>query len=239
MNGYDLSRKWFDWCFENPTKFNPNHIALYFFCIEHCNRLGWKKEFGLPSAMTMEAIGVKSYNTYIKVFNDLVEFGFIKLVQRSKNQYTANIIALSNFDKAPNKALDKAIVNHDTKHLTKQKDSTIQSNYSIDKPINNKTIKPKTNKQDIPDLETFINYAIEKKPDVDTDAVRLKFESWEINNWKDGNNKPIKNWRSKLLNTLQYIPSKKIQSGWGAQNSPSPRMLTKEEEQAIIDRLPK
>ena len=54
MNGYDLSRKFWDWSFENPEKVKPNHSALYFFIIEHCNRLGWKKKFGLPTTMAFE-----------------------------------------------------------------------------------------------------------------------------------------------------------------------------------------
>ena len=131
MNGYDLSRKFTDFCFENPSKIKPNHYALYFFAIEHCNRLGWKKEFGLPTTMTMEAIGVRSYNTYVNTFNDLVEFGFFNLVERSKNQYSSNIIALSNFNKALDKALDKAFIKHDTK----QSESTQQSIDSIIKQI--------------------------------------------------------------------------------------------------------
>ena len=56
MNGYELSRSWFDFCFENPEKISPNHTALYFFCIEHCNRLGWKNKFGLPMEMAKEAL---------------------------------------------------------------------------------------------------------------------------------------------------------------------------------------
>ncbi|CAB4147789.1 Phage conserved hypothetical protein, C-terminal [uncultured Caudovirales phage] len=132
MNGYELSRNWFDWAFENPEKINPNHSALYFFAIEHCNRLGWREKFGFPTEMAKDAIGIKSYNTYIKTLNDLVEWDFIKMIQRSKNQYSANIIALSNFDKALDKALDKAIV----KHVTKQDESIS----SIDKQINNKQI---------------------------------------------------------------------------------------------------
>ena len=132
MNSYELSRKFVDFSFENPTKIKPNHYALYFFAIEHCNRLGWKKEYGLPTTMTMEAIGIRSYNTYIKTFNDLVDFGFFTLKERSKNQYSANIIELSNFNKALNKALDKAFI----KHATKQSESTEQSKCSIDKPIN-------------------------------------------------------------------------------------------------------
>ncbi len=137
LSGYELSRSWFNFCFEHPEKINPNHTALFFFCIEHCNRLGWKKKFGLPTTMAKEAIGIKSYNTYIKSLNDLVEFGFIIMVERSKNQYSSNIIALSKNDKAHTKALDKAFI----KHGTKQSESTEQSISSVDKPL---TIEPLT-----------------------------------------------------------------------------------------------
>lgn len=95
-----------------------------------------EKEFGLPTTMTMEAIGIKSYNTYSKTFNELVEFGFFNLIEKSTNQYSANIIALSNFNKALDKALDKAFI----KHATKQSECIQQSISSIDKPINNKQI---------------------------------------------------------------------------------------------------
>jgi hypothetical protein len=139
MNSYELSRSWFDFCFENPEKIKPSHTAVYFFAIEHCNRLGWKDKFGFPTSMVMEAVGIKSYNTYTKTLNDLVSFGFIKMVEKSKNQYSANIIALSKFDKAQYKALDKALV----KHSTKQSESTVQSTDSIDKQYNNITINNK------------------------------------------------------------------------------------------------
>lgn len=133
MNSYDLSRSWFDWCFENPEKINPNHTALFFFCVEHCNRLGWKEKFGLPTSMAKEAIGIRSYTTYKKTLDDLVLFGFIKIIEVSKNQYSSNIIALIEnnkaLDKADSKALDKAL----QKHLIKQVESTQQSNSSINK----------------------------------------------------------------------------------------------------------
>jgi hypothetical protein len=128
MDIFKLYRNFWDFAFENPEKIKPNHIAIFSFAIEHCNRLGWKQKYGLPSAMVMEATGIKSYNTYISAFNELVDFGFIKLIEKSKNQYSSNIIALSNFDKAHNKALDKALI----KHTTKQSESTRQSIDSID-----------------------------------------------------------------------------------------------------------
>jgi len=157
INSYNLSREWFNFCFENPEKISPNHTALYFFAIEQCNRLGWKEKFGLPSTMAKEAIGIRSYNTYIKALHDLVDFGFIKMIEVSKNQYSSNIIALSIFDKAPIKALDKAII----KHTSKQDESTYQSISSIDKQetSNNKQLNKEQSFYQIKNelLESVIN----------------------------------------------------------------------------------
>lgn len=141
MTGYEYSRNFFDWAFENPDINTPSHTATYMWIIDKWNRSGQVQKLVLPSSESMAAIGVKSYNTYIKVLQDLIEFGFIEMIQKSKNQFTANIIALSNFDKALDKALDKAMI----KHTTKQHESTIQStdesNYSIYKQSNKVTIE--------------------------------------------------------------------------------------------------
>jgi len=135
INSYKLSRDWFDFCFENPDIVRPIHSAIYFFAIEHCNRLGWKDKFGFPSQMAMEAIGVKNWRTYSSALNELVDFGFIKMIQISKNQYSSNIIAIVKNTKASTKALDKALSKHSTKHS--------QSTVSIDKQeetINNEQL---------------------------------------------------------------------------------------------------
>ena len=131
MNGYELSRSWFDFSFNNRELIKPTHTAIYSFAIEHCNRLGWKEKFGLPTTMAKEALGIKSYNTYINALYDLVEWGFIIMIEKSKNQHSANIVTLSKFDKALDKALDKAMI----KHVTKQSESTSESNCSIDKQL--------------------------------------------------------------------------------------------------------
>jgi len=141
LNSYDLSRNWFDFCFENPELISPNHSAIYFFAIEHCNRLGWKEKFGFPTQMAMDAIGIKKHQTYIKYFEDLCKWGFFKLIQKSKNQYSSNIISLINAIPKNGKALDKAII----KHEAKQTESNGQSNSSI---LKQETIKQGTKKQD-------------------------------------------------------------------------------------------
>lgn len=135
MTSYDLSRSFWNFAFEHPSKMKPIHCSIFFFAIEHCNRLGWKNEFGLPTSMVIEAIGVKSYSVYKKAFDDLVNFGFFKVIQYSKNQYSSNIIALQESSKANTKALGKAL----SKHASKQRQSTIESTVSIDKQYINNT----------------------------------------------------------------------------------------------------
>lgn len=192
MNSYELSRKWFDWTFENPERINPNHTALYFFIIEHCNRLGWKEKFGLPTTMAKEAIGIRSYNTYINTLNDLVEFGFIKLIEKSKNQYSSNIVALSNFDKAPDKALDKALI----KHTTKQRESIDSINKQ--ETNNNKFIPPTFN--------DVLEYCMQNNLDVDG----IKFINfYESKGWMVGKNK-MKNWKAAIQTWVKPKPQVEI-----------------------------
>src|ERR1017187_7504034 len=140
MDSYSLSRSFFDWCFENPEKVSPNHAAIYFFAIEHCNRLGWKEKFGFPTQMVMDGIGIKKHETYIRDFNELCEWGFFKLIQKSSNQYSANIISLKSAVPKNGKALDKAFLRHRGKQTLPIGESNGESIGSIDKPINKEQI---------------------------------------------------------------------------------------------------
>lgn len=205
MNSYELSRKWFDWSFENPELISPNHSALYFFAIEHCNRLGWRKKFGFPTEMAKDAIGIKSYKTYINTLNDLVSWGFIEMVEKSKNQYSANIIALVEFTEAHTKALDKAML----KHVSKQDESTCQSIVSIDKHITNEHLN-NINMVECNDVTIFkeINKPVFLKPDVleikqycfsrgnNVDAETF-FDFYESKGWLVGKSK-MKDWRASV-----------------------------------------
>lgn len=161
MNGYELSKQWFDWCFENPDKINPNHTALYFFAIEHCNRLGWKEKFGLPTQMSMDAIGVKNWRTFSKAFNDLVEWGFIKIITKSRNQYSATVIAIVKNTEANTQALTKAM----QKHVQKQSKSIAV----INKPINQELINQELiiNTPEFFPFDEFWNLYDKKRGDIE------------------------------------------------------------------------
>lgn len=71
----------------------------------------------------------------------------------------------------------------------------------------------KNNKKEIyiPEFSEFLTYAIEKEPLINQVDLKLKYESWVVNEWRDGNGNKISNWKSKLLNTLPYI--KKVTNG--------------------------
>lgn len=202
MTIYELSRNFWDFAFENPSKIKPAHCAIYFFAIEHCNRLGWKREFGFPASMVIEAIGVKSYGLYKKTLDDLIEFGFIKIIQYSKNQYSSNIIALTSNIKAQSKALDKALSKHSLKHSQSIVSIDIQEETNI--PITN---KQETNKQNFllifseaekPIIEKWINFRKEiKKP-----LTKSSIESLKQTIEKKG------------LNYLKQQIENSIKSGW-------------------------
>lgn len=161
MDIFKLTRNYWDFSFSNPEKIKPIHSAIYFFAIEHCNRLWWKEKFWFPTSMAMDAIWISNYSSYKKWLEDLVEWGFIKMIEVSKNQYSSNIISLIQFVWSTDKALDKALIKHRTKHDVKQH----ESNDSIDIQDTN---VPYTNIQDSSKeeweqalvLETFWNQDI-------------------------------------------------------------------------------
>lgn len=155
-NGYALSRQWFDYAFENPDMVTPNHHALYFWAIELCNRLAWKDKFGLPTTYSMEALGIKSYKTYKKTLDDLIKWGFIKLIQKARNNHTSNIIELVKFTNSHTKSMLSQVLN--------QVQVNDQVNASIDKQ--EETIKPRNPEAKPPDfIDSLISLFLKTFPD--------------------------------------------------------------------------
>ena len=60
----------------------------------------------------------------------------------------------------------------------------------------------------IPLFDEFLSYALETEPLICEVSLKRKYDSWVVNDWKDGNDKKITNRKTKLLNTLQYINKK-------------------------------
>lgn len=127
MNGYDLTRNWYNFKFENPDLCKHIHSDLYFYIVDLWNRFGQKDKFGLPTSMTMESLGIKSRNTYYSAIKDLQDWKFIKEISPSKNQNTSRVISicacvkkLQALDQATIQANDQAI-SQTLVHIDKQK----------------------------------------------------------------------------------------------------------------------
>jgi hypothetical protein len=79
----------------------------------------------------------------------------------------------------------------------------------------------KNKKNTIPSIEEFVFYGVSLIEDVSIEALKLKHQSWLVNDWcKEKNGKMIKivNWKSTLSNTISYLPKQ-------------PKQIAKSEEQ--------
>ena len=138
MNGYNLLRAWFNYKFENPDKVRAVHSELFCYIVDLWNRLGQKDKFNLPTFNTMELLGMGSRNTYYKAIKDLEDFGFIKTITKSENQYNSRVIAISKIKQAPIQALDQATIQADIQAPIQAESTYINKKQ---KTINNKGIK--------------------------------------------------------------------------------------------------
>ena len=118
--------------------------------------------------------------------------------------------------------LTKLISTNEITSVTSSKGTIIQivnyekyqvatSETTNEQPTSNQRVT--TNKKDnkekkeiyIPEYSEFLQYSLKQMPNINQENLKLKYESWKVNEWKDGNDKQIVNWKSKLTNTLPYI----------------------------------
>ena len=134
-------------------------------------------------------------STIYKSMQKLKELGNITI--DSNNQYS--IITISNYDTYQDPDNYKVA----TKEQPSNNQVTSKEQVSNTNKKGNKG--DKDNKIDIPAFEDFKTYALENEKNIDLSNLKLKYKAWTENGWKDGNNKPIKNWKSKLLHTIPHI----------------------------------
>lgn len=73
---------------------------------------------------------------------------------------------------------------------------------------NDKNDKEEKENKNIPSIDDFVAYALERKSNINIENVKHKYEAWKLNGWKSqrGNKlSPILNWKSSLNNTIQYL----------------------------------
>ena len=125
-------------------------------------------------------------------------------------------------------ASDKqATTNKNDKNVENDK-NTITETPSAELFETGEETKPKSKPR--PTQDEVIDYLLDKMPQVNPDWTpeRIKragssmYEDWVENKWRDGNNKPIKNWKSKSKNVI----TNKKPWNFGASNQQQPQQQT-------------
>lgn len=94
--------------------------------------------------------------------------------------------------------------------LKDHKDRVKDKDKDIDKDIELVELK-KEKKEKFPTLEEFMSFCEEDLPKNGFNfltyefSLKSKYLSWSENQWKDGFNKPIKNWKAKIRNVLPHL----------------------------------
>jgi hypothetical protein len=97
--------------------------------------------------------------------------------------------------------------------LNYQKYQVSTNEITEEQPQNNQQVtinkNVKNEKNNIPSVEEFVAYGVSLIEDVSIEALKLKHQSWLVNDWcKEKSGKLIKivNWKSTLSNTISYLP---------------------------------
>lgn len=150
--------------------------------------------------------------TLLMIIKDLVELGKFDSVLWNENSIIWCQDFVDSIQDAYNKRNNKCITYDGLllllSSLGVRKQSKSKSTVPVNPQSKEEESKLDKNKTNIPAFDIFLTYAKEQKPKVNESLVKLKYDSWIVNDWKDGNGKKIVNWKSKLNNTLPFIAEK-------------------------------
>ncbi|CAB4153958.1 hypothetical protein UFOVP627_57 [uncultured Caudovirales phage] len=133
-----------------------------------------------------------------------VNNGFISISFLDEQLIDANHISKVNSENGKKGAEKRKML-----AVAKQSLSETSANFNKEEEKKNK-IKVNNN---IPSIDEFLAYAISLKPNVNIENVKLKYNSWLVNDWKinrQGKEVLIKNWKTTLSNTIQYLGEQEI-----------------------------
>jgi len=206
------------WAKAETAEITGNDIAVYFALVKYCNSLNWLNPFICHWHIVCQYSKV-SKNTYYKSIKKLHDLEFINYREGKTSRLSPKITILKFENKkgivkeqeGNKKGTSKEqegnlykLLNSKTIKLINKHSSMVNEN--LKRWIDQETKKPN---KEIPSYQEFLDYALEKKPDVSKEKLRLKYESWKVSGWQTGKGTKIKNWKSTLLNTLPYLQKEK------------------------------
>ena len=109
-----------------------------------------------------------------------------------------------------NTSMNNTRYNNITPISPKNFEGEISESSVEEKKEKEKKVAPKKEKE-IPSQEDFVSYGMNLFYELGINAeeylfsLKAKWEAWNDNEWRDGHNNQIKNWKSKLKNTLPHL----------------------------------
>ena len=141
---------------------------------------------------------------YLNEFDELIKEGVIDVIDG-----IIKIKFLDNqFEKATEFSKEQSrkgsLGGRPKKLIESQTKAELNPNESQIKAIREDKIKEDKKKvnNNIPEFSVFLSYAVEKEPLICESSLKRKYDAWVVNNWKDGNDRKITNWKTKLLKHL-------------------------------------
>lgn len=190
-----LSRKLIEWEWYDDN----NVVKLFIHCLLKANHKDKKwRGIDIPKGSFLTSRDKLSLETNLSVqqvrscLNKLKSTSEITIKTTNLNTLIS-IVKWNNYQ-SDNQQLNQQITNDQP-----------TDNQRITTTKNDKKEKNEKNVKNIPPYEEFENHALSKKSNLCKESIKLKYDSWVENDWKDGNNKKISNWKSKLTNTVQYL----------------------------------
>jgi hypothetical protein len=152
-----------------------------------------------------------SKETLLSIIKDLVELGKFDAVLWNENSIIWCQDFVDSIQDAYHKRNNKCItydgllqllIGLGVRKLSKSKTTVTVNPQSIVEYS-----KPNESKENnIPTWDDFLNYTKEKEPNILVSALKNKYDAWVVNDWKNGNDRQIKNWKSAILQTLIHLP---------------------------------
>ena len=195
-----LDWEWFDY---------PDMVKLFVFILLSANSEDSKWR-GVDINRGQFITGLNSLSGITKISNQKIRTCLSRLKNtgeinmQTTNKYT--IITVCNYD-----SYQERQQTNNNKH---NKQTTNKQQTNNNKQEEEEYKKKKKEENIVPEYQEFKDYAISKKKNVCLESLNLKYQSWVENGWKDGNDRKIKNWKSKLLNTLKYLENGKTKQNY-------------------------
>ena len=194
------------WEFNENRSLGLSTLSVYFYLLKIGLERGYNKFSVSDSQMSRE---LKMTRKTVKVCKEkLRQFGII--CYQSRNGVPSDFQLISDYPLIFNDARSDMKTDLKTLKFKKTENLPVETT-SLEKTQPERKIKQSTIQNerinDIPTLEEFLKHAksLDSYNDQLIFEVKIKYENWINNGWKNNFDRPITNWKSALKNTIPYL----------------------------------